>query len=565
MAEILVINLTRMGDIVQTGPLVEGLRQKHPDARISLLVIDSFRGIAEQLSGVDEILVYGQDESVSRLMAPGWSLEQGFRWHRDFVDGLRKRSWDLVINLTHSLDSAVLSHLLGAAEVRGLCVHANGLKTIRHDWVRYFFNVTANRGFNDFNLVDIYRQIGELSPEQGTRLRLEPGEEARSRIRSLLEPGKGPLVLLQMGASKPDRRWPTGSFARTARLLREQCGARFALCGTKKDGALSREFLQAAPELPAQDLCGATSLAELSALCESADLLISNDTGTMHIAAAMDTPVVSLFMATALPEETAAYTRQAWILQPDIPCTPCSHHVECPHMACRGYITPEAVVRAAREALGVGAGEPWPDSGTIRVYRSERDSRGFQVLRSLLPKPLRRQDLVARCYHQYWQQSLGRVSEEQGDPLEEEITKVLEETLPPEDPEGLMASLAACATGFLELAELADRGEKLIDSVRKELARPAPSPETLSDLADQIGALDREILDRELEEPALRPVAVLFRFDKDGLDHEGDMDELNRGMREIYRKLGQRSRGLAHRLRTVESLLQGRLAAEVLP
>ena len=85
MAEILVINLTRMGDIVQTSPLLQGLRQQHPDAHIALLVIDAFRGVAQQIPAVDEVLVYEQDESVSRLMAPGWTFGDAVIWHRTFV------------------------------------------------------------------------------------------------------------------------------------------------------------------------------------------------------------------------------------------------------------------------------------------------------------------------------------------------------------------------------------------------------------------------------------------------------------------------------------------------
>lgn len=559
--EILVINLTRMGDIVQTGPLLDGLRQRHPSARISLLVIRSFRGVADMHPAVDEVLEYDQDESVSRLMAPGWSLAQATLWHRDFVRSLGQRPWDLVINLTHSHDSALLSQLVARGEIRGLSVHRNGRRDIKHDWVKYFFNVTANRGFNRFNLVDIYRRIGNLPPDPRARLRLEPGAQARAWAAAEPLSGSGPLVMLQLGASKDNRRWPVEQFARTARLLDQRHGARFVVCGTAKEAPLAGALKQAAPGLVIHDYSGRTSLAQLAALCSRADLLVSNDTGTMHIAAAMGTPVVSLFMATALPEETAAWLPGTLVLQPRIACSPCSHHVDCPHVRCREYITPEAVAWAAGRQLGLDPMSDCPDTATVRVFRAVRDGDGYQDLIPLTPEPLELETLFSLCYRRLWKGHLraGQAAPERpARSLEEELEALLTHHLPADDPEALSGRLGLAREVLDGVIRRAAEGLGLTEAVAQGAANPATWMELLRNTATRVTALDEELFHLELAHAWLRPLAVLFRFDKDELEQEPDLLRTNAAMGEIYHNLGRRARALAGLLESTAALLAAR-------
>jgi ADP-heptose:LPS heptosyltransferase len=551
---ILVINLTRMGDIVQTGPLLSGLRTQHPGAHIALLVIDSFRGIAEQLPDVDEVRIYGQDESVSRLMAPGWSLAAKTAWHRRFVDGLKDRAWDLVINLTHSHDSALLSQLVSRGEIRGLSVHRNGRRDIKHDWVKYFFNVTANRGFNSFNLVDIYRRIGNVAPDPSARLCLEPGAEARAWAASEPLGGTGPLVMLQLGASKDNRRWPVESFARTARLLAARHGARFVTCGTQREAHLAAELRTLAPELDITDYSGRTTLRQLSALCARVDLLVSNDTGTMHIAASMGTPVVSLFLATALPEETAAWLPGTLVLQPRIACSPCSHHVECPHVRCREFITPAAVAWGVARQLGLGsdAEADCPDSATVRAFHCDRDADGYQDLVPLTPEPLELELLFVLCYRRMWKTHLRAGVHGATPPalaLENELESLLARHQPPADPDLLTRRLEEALAVLARVVRLAREGMELTSRVARGATGDERWLALLKTTAERVTALDEELFHLELAQAWLRPLAVLFRFDKDELEEQPDLLQTNRAMGEIYRTLAVRAADLEALLR----------------
>jgi len=578
---ILVINLTRMGDIVQSSPLVEGLRQRHPGARIALLVIDVFEEAARMIPGADEVLLWPQNRSVSLLMLDRHTLEDAFLWHRDFVHGLRPGEWDLVINVTHSNDSAVLSRILGGGEVHGLSIHRNGLRNIGHDWVKYFFNVTANRDFNDYNLVDIYRRIGDLGPGEGRRLRLDPGPEAVRVARELIERGLGQrsgngrpgagswsrLVVLQMGANDKNRRWPVCYFHDLARGLHRSHGAVFALVGTDAERRLAEEFLGLARGLPILNLCGETGLRELAAVCAEADLLVSNDTGTMHVAAAQGTLSISLFLATALPAETGPYIEGSIVMQPDVECAPCSHHVVCPHLMCRELITPEAVRHAAALLLGGAAENPagmgdtasralaarshedWPDGDRVKVWITTRDSAGFQDLRPLNVKPLRHKQVVAWCYRALWRRCLGSgggtgaPSFEYGD-FGKELRAKLEGCLPPEQPEGFEDRFLGYRDVFSETAELARRGREWTERVGDELSAATPSTEVLLAASEGVTGIDERIFRLEMSHGFLRPIAVLFRFDKDGLDPEAETGSLNRRMERIYRELEQRARGM---------------------
>src|SRR5262249_10200899 len=112
-----------------------------------------------------------------------------------------------------------------------------------------------------------------------------------------------PLVALQLGASRPVRRWPAAQFVALARRLEARLGARVVLCGGGSDRPFAEE-IQAALGGTAIDACGRTSIAELGALLERVDVLVTGDTGPMHMAIAVGTPVVGLFFGPALPVDT---------------------------------------------------------------------------------------------------------------------------------------------------------------------------------------------------------------------------------------------------------------------
>lgn len=561
MDRILVLNLTRMGDIIQTGPLILGLRARHPGAWLGLLTLKTFAGAARLLPGVDECLELDQDFAVGLLLDPGRGLPEKSAWFLARLRELRGAGWDLVINVTHSRDSAVLADFLSRGETRGITIHPDGRIKVEHDWARYFFCVTGNRAVNHFNLVDMYRLAGGLEPQEGDRLALRIGPAAHARADELLEGlERRPLLLIQPGASKENRRWPPERLAEVMQSLHAVCGATFLVVGSGSERALCEELAARVPQLPLRVLAGQTSLEELGALCARADLLITNDTGTLHVAAAAGLPSVSLFFATALPWETGPWLPGCLVLQVDMECAPCSHQVLCPHVMCRERI-PAATVREAAlrllHARGLAPAPParWADDPETLVWETYRDAQGLQDLRLLGARRAGVAELVARCYRRLWTDVLGARAPT-AVPFADELEPWLRDWELPSV--GFPRELAELRQELEHLLELAARGLELAQDARRELDGPAPDMRRLEEIVAALPRLDDQLFTHELSRPLLRPLGVLFRFEKEQLDAWQSLDGLGRATEETYQRLLERGRQLAALIGETQSVLESR-------
>ena len=161
-----------------------------------------------------------------------------------------------------------------------------------------------------------------------------------------------PLIALQPGARWDNKRWPAEHFAELVRALEKKFPfTRFAILGGKDDQPLGEKIAAAAPE-KCLNLCGATSLPEMIEWVRRCDLLITNDTGPMHVAAAMGKPLLALFGPTE-PRRTGPYGQLQNVLQIELPCSPCMksdcHFIK--PQECLRALTPDAVLQRVQAIL----------------------------------------------------------------------------------------------------------------------------------------------------------------------------------------------------------------------
>jgi len=416
---------------------------------------------------------------------------------------------------------------------------------VEHDWARYFFCVTGNRAVNHFNLVDMYRLVGGLGPGEGRRLELAREPRAAERAETLLRAlPSGPKVMVQPGASRENRRWPTDRLAETMRRLHAGCGAVFVLAGSQGERGLCDELAARAGGLPLLNLAGGTSLAELAETCRRVDLLLTNDTGTLHVAAAAGTPSVSLFFATALPWETGPWLPGCLVVQAVMECAPCSHHVVCPHVQCKEHITVPVVAGAAMDMLARrGLAPPpepgWAAAGGVRVWETCRDRHGLQDLRPLGSPTPSAEDLLARAYRRLWRRDLGDLARAEDQPFADELREWAVHWGPPL-PESLSA-LEALRGDLLRLETLAGQGSELAAMARLEVESARPEAARLELVVRELPGLDDRLFRLELSRPLLRPLGVLFRFEKEQLDVRQELDGLGRETEAAYTRLARRA------------------------
>ena len=295
--KILILNLTRMGDLIQTSPLVRGLKSKYPDCHITMLANVKFAGIAKFIDGIDRLDVFDVRQFGSTGAGEVDALAV-YEYLDTLVEEMRDRQFDILINLSHSRLSAMLARLIEPKDTRGFSSTACGYRLILDPWIIYFTSFLGFRRYNRFNIVDLYMKSAGVAPGDNTRLNLRPDAEAEQSVDKQMDElgikADDLLAGIQAGSSREDRRWGAQNFAQVADRLSADLGAKIILLGADTEKELTKE-VETAMTTPAINLAGSTSLGQLTQWVKRLNLLVTNDTGTMHIAAAMETPIVALF------------------------------------------------------------------------------------------------------------------------------------------------------------------------------------------------------------------------------------------------------------------------------
>jgi ADP-heptose:LPS heptosyltransferase len=378
MKEIAVVSLTRFGDLIQGTPLLRILKRSYPETRITLVAEQRFAAVLPLIKGFDRVITFAKEEIADKIvfacdpLVPYFSME-------GFVRELERESYDMVINLTFSLMSAFLVSTMKAAKVVGLTAGEKGERIIGSLWGTYLFSVQEgnNRLLNRMNLVDIFTRLGGVKPD-GMPVELVETEKGEAFADTFLRKNGltgEKLVGLQLGASDPIRCWPPESFARLSDQLQERLGVRTILFGSSSEEPLALRALSGMAR-PAVSAIGGTSIEGLFSLLKRCSLLVTNDTGTMHFAAAGGVPSLMLCIGPAFFRGTGPYSAGNLALQADLTCAPCRYNFNCPDPVCRALLTVESVYDACRSMLQ-GERSCGKGDGAVKIYRSFFGDDGY--------------------------------------------------------------------------------------------------------------------------------------------------------------------------------------------
>ncbi|WP_319543639.1 glycosyltransferase family 9 protein [uncultured Pseudodesulfovibrio sp.] len=378
---VLIINLTRFGDIIQTQPVISGFKsQGH---LVGVVCLENFVSATTLLDGVDRVFPF-PGAGLLAGVDNDWRLavRDAVAFKRNILETFQP---DRIVNLTPSVSSRLLTYDLtrDGGKAVGFTVDEFGFNADTTSWAAFLQMAGANRGASPFNICDVFRRTAGLDREGNSLELAAPDEDALTIAEKLLceasEGGKG-FVALQMGASENRRRWPVAYFIQTAQMLWEQDGLIPVLLGTKDEIGLGDRFVEQV-QFPLVNCIGRTSLAELAGVLSRCVMLLTNDTGTMHLAAGLGVPLCAVFLATAQPWDTGPYRAGNICLEPDIDCHPCEFGVDCPHdETCRKAVTPEAMYDYAKFLLS--GCETHGVSG-VRAWRTRIGCDGFMELESL--------------------------------------------------------------------------------------------------------------------------------------------------------------------------------------
>lgn len=375
--QVLIINVTRMGDLVQMGTLLTRLQEEWPGAAVDLVVDRQFAAVATMLPGLREILAFDFHRLIDDSRACVQDVVALHHQVRVWAHALHERRYDRIVNLTFNRPSALLADYVGAPDIRGARTAWDGGTVVDHPWLRYFTDIHQIRRINRFNLVDVYA-MGGSGPGSFAPLRIAPPAEALDWAGRMLAVGEPPArewIAVQAGASDGMKAWRPQHFGLALARLGIRWGGGLLFIGGPSEqqtvGAVIQAYRAAGGRHVIKNTAGQTSVPQAAALLSLCRVLLTNDTGPMHLAVAVGTPVIDLSVGHVDFQETGPYGAGHWVLHPDLDCAPCGFEQVCSHQACKDRIPADTV---ADLLLHVMEKAPRPTVGPgFRLYRSAVD------------------------------------------------------------------------------------------------------------------------------------------------------------------------------------------------
>ncbi len=329
MYKILVVSPSWVGDTMLVQPMLMRLKERIPDCRIDVFAPSWTAALLRQMPEVSEVITNP---------FPHGSLQ--FRERMQLGKQLRATQYDQVIVLPNSLKSALTPFFANIP-----------LRTGFVGEMRYGLLNDA-RKLNKRELPLMVERFAQLAEEPhhpvkrpAPKPRLVVNAEQRQAVLQKLNLNLDkPVAIFCPGAEYgPAKRWPIPYFAELAQQA-EQRGYAVWLIGSPKDKEIGDKIV-ALGNPNCRNLCGSTDLAEAIALLSCAELVVANDSGLMHLAAALDRPMLALYGSSS-PHFTPPLSDKAQIIKLDLPCSPCFKRV-CPlgHFNCMVQLSPQLVAK----------------------------------------------------------------------------------------------------------------------------------------------------------------------------------------------------------------------------
>jgi heptosyltransferase-1 len=339
---ILIVRLSALGDIVHALPVLAALRQAVPAARIDWLVEENYSSILSIASGLHRRIVVR-----ARASSPESSSSVAFGGTLGYlraVSYLRSQKYDAALDLQGLIKSAVWARASGAARVIGF-----NRAHLREPQAAALYTETVVPREAPHVVqknLSILRALGVNDP----RIDLPLTPHASGETVAAIETAGGSLqyIVINPGAAWPNKRWPPERFGALAAALHSRTGLRSLVTWGPSERELGDAVVRGSDG--AASLAPATSVSDLAVLMRDAALVVSGDTGPLHIAAAMGTPLVGLYGPT-WPERNGPWDPKDVVISRANVCV-CHHKRQCLRGApCINEITLDEVVSASEQRL----------------------------------------------------------------------------------------------------------------------------------------------------------------------------------------------------------------------
>lgn len=334
---IMIWSMDRLGDVVRSTPAIRILKRRYPDAVVTAVIAGRSARVLEGNPWIDKL----------------YTVKNPYRLkdHFDIFQILKEKPWHLAVLLEADEYWSRLGQIF--------CRILSAKRIVSFDFGRYkpswciTVPLSGSGSWSD-QFVRLVTHIGGECDDRGLELHVLPGDyaSARQRLVSLGISPEEPFILIHPGGNflTVSRQWPRESFARFISLLKDKRDCPVVITGVKEEDAIAKR-IQSLTEAKTINACGLFSLRELMAVIDMSVLLVSNDTGPLHIAQALGTPTVAIVGPTA--PMVIGISKNCRIVRRNIACSPCAYYQGwkvCSNQKkweCLTTIAPEEVLDAA--------------------------------------------------------------------------------------------------------------------------------------------------------------------------------------------------------------------------
>jgi len=353
---LLVIRVDQLGDVVMTTPAIAAIRHCSPDARITLLASKAGAAALRHIPALDDAIVYDAPWTQGSAGADGRSAHAD----RRLVNELGRRRFDAAIIFTACTQSALPAALvcrLAGIPLRLAYSRDNPYDLLTH-WVADAEVCATGMRHEVTRQLDLVQSVGFHACDERMQFRYSAADVLSMR-RKFVQAGADllrPYVVVHPGATASSRQYPAERFGIAGQSIVDSSGCQVVFIGGADEAPLVARAQRQMHE-PGVSLAGRLTLGELGALIAGAQVMVCNNSGPVHIAAAVGTPVAVLYALTH-PQHTP-WKVSSHVLNHDVPCRNCLKSV-CPekHHACLEQVEPDAVAHAALDLIRALPGVP---------------------------------------------------------------------------------------------------------------------------------------------------------------------------------------------------------------
>ncbi len=341
--KILLIKPSSLGDCLQALPVLNALRKARPHAKISWLINREYADLLRPHPALDGLIIFHRE--YFRLGRSDFSfVKEVF----DLTRRLQAQRFDLTIDLQGLFRSAIMSRVAGSPVRIGL--------SNAREWSGPFYTHRTQPQPSNVHAVDRYmaclKMLGITSKERDFWLPVDP--QALGQVNRILDQAQlgssRKFVLIVPGARWKSKRWPGERFAELIDRIHDELSLPCVLAGAPGEVDLCRTVAKKCTKAKPLNLAGKTSLVQLAALISRCELVLGHDSGTIHLAVALDKPLACIIGPTD-PDRTGPYGRSDSIIRAQVSCAPCRLTV-CADNKCMHLISVNSVFDKVKSLLG---------------------------------------------------------------------------------------------------------------------------------------------------------------------------------------------------------------------